>query len=337
MQTRSFENAFQLVDYTEELNLIPNIWGLTNELGIFREESVSQNSVTIEQSEGTLSLIGDTVRGTRNLVNKDDTRKLFSYAIPHFGLDDYVSPSDVQGKRMYGSADMAETEAAVIARKLERIARNHAATKEAARMYAITNGAVYAPNGSVAGNYYTDFGVTRKEKDFLFGTTTSDILGFTRECFDHVQDNILTGEVVTGAVVLCSSTFFDKLVNHATVKDAYKYYSSTQEPLRNSLRSGRYDRFNYNGIDFIKYRASFNGTALIPDGDAYMLPTGTADMFITYYGPANKFSHVNTLGEPAYVFTQRDSGDEKIVLQSESNHLHLVRRPGALVRLTSST
>jgi len=337
MQTRSFQSEFKLVDYTEALNLIPNTWGLTNELGIFREESVSQHSITIEQSEGTLSLIGDTVRGTRNIVNKDDTRKMFSYAIPHFALDDNVTPADVQGIRAYGSADMAETEAAVIQRKLERIARNHAMTREAARMYAITTGAIYAPNGTVSGNYYTDFGVTRKEKDFLFGTTTSDILGFTKECFDHVQDNILNGEVVNGGIVLCSPTFFRKLINHATVKDAFKYYSSTQEPLRNSLRSGRYDTFNFGGVDFIEYRGSVNGTAFIPDGDAYMLPTGTTDMFITYFGPANKRSLVNTLGEPAYVFAYPDGYDENTLLQSESNHLHLVRRPGALVRLTSST
>jgi hypothetical protein len=32
MQTRSFEKPFELVDYTEELLLVPNKWGLINEL-----------------------------------------------------------------------------------------------------------------------------------------------------------------------------------------------------------------------------------------------------------------------------------------------------------------
>ena len=132
-QVRSFEKPFELVDYTEELLLVPNKWGLINELGIFRNEGVAQHSITVESSQGTLGLVTDKVRGERNNVNKDDTRNLRSFAIPHFPLDDGIKPEDVQGKRAYGSADAAETEAAVVARKLERIRMSHAATLEAAR------------------------------------------------------------------------------------------------------------------------------------------------------------------------------------------------------------
>lgn len=334
--TRSFSNAFELQDYTPELLLVPNQWGLINELGIFRNESVSQHSVTVESRNGTLGLITDQVRGARNLVNKDDTRTLRSFAIPHFPLDDAIKPEDIQGKRAYGSADQAETEATVIARKLERIRMNHAITLEAARAYAITTGAIYAPNGTVAGNYYTDFGVTRKEVDLALGTSTSDVLGKSEEGLDHIQVNIQSGEVVNNVIVLCSPTFFAKLISHATIKEAFKYYSSTQEPLRNRLGSGLYRRFVYGGVEYIEYKGSYNGQALIPAGDAYMLPVGTQDTFVSYFSCANKFSHVNTLGEEAYVFSYRNPEDSEIVLQSESNHLHLVRRPQAVVRLYTS-
>ena len=84
MQTRSFEKAFELVDYTEELLLVPNTWGLINELGVFRNESISQHTITVESNAGTLGVITDQVRGSRNLVNKDDTRALRSFAVPHF-------------------------------------------------------------------------------------------------------------------------------------------------------------------------------------------------------------------------------------------------------------
>ena len=335
-QVRSFEKPFELVDYTQELLLVPNKWGLINELGIFRDESVSQHSITVEASEGTLGLVTDQVRGARNTMNKDDTRNLRSFAIPHFPLDDAIKPQDIQGKRAYGSADMAETEAAVIARKLERIRMNHAVTLEAARAYALTTGAIYAPNGTVAGNFYTDFGVTRKSIDFVLGTSTTDLTAKSEEGIAHIQDNILSGEVVNEIIVLCSPTFFAKLIAHASVKEAYKYYTSTQEPLRNRLGSGVYRRFVHGGVTYIEYRGSFNGTALIPAGEAYMLPTGTNDMFISYFSPANKFTHVNTLGETAYAFTYRDPKDSEISIETESNFLNLVRRPGALVKLTTS-
>jgi hypothetical protein len=336
MQTRSFEKPFELVDYTEELLLVPNKWGLINELGIFSEEGVAQHSVTVESSEGTLGLITDKIRGERNNVNKSDTRALRSFPIGHFPLDDAVKPEDVQGKRAYGSADQAETEAAVIARKLERIRMNHAVTLEAARAYAITTGAIYAPNGTVSGNFYTDFGITRKSIDFVLGTSTTDLNAKSEEGIAFIQDNILSGEVVNEIIVLCSPAFFGKLINHATVKEAYKYYTSTQEPLRNRLGSGVYRRFVHGGVTYIEYRGSYNGTALIPAGEAYMLPQGTSDMFLTYFSPANKFSHVNTVGEQAYVFTYRNPTDSEILIQSESNFLNLVRRPQAVIQLTTS-
>lgn len=336
MQTRSFEKPFELVDYTEELLLVPNKWGLINELGLFGEEGVAQHSVTVESSEGTLGLVTDKVRGERNNVAKSDTRALRSFAIPHFPMDDAVKPEDVQGKRAYGSADQAETEAAVIARKLERIRMNHSVTLEAARAFAITAGAIYAPNGTVAGNFYTDFGVTRKEIDFVLGTSTTDLNAKSEEGIAHIQDNILSGEVVSNIIVLCSPAFFGKLINHATVKEAYKYYTSTQEPLRNRLGSGVYRRFVHGGVEYVEYRGSYNGTALIPAGEAYMLPQGTADMFKTYFSPANKFSHVNTIGEQAYVFTYRDPKDSEIQIQSEANFLNLIRRPQAVIKLTTS-
>lgn len=335
MIIRSFDRPFEMVDLTEELNLVPNTWGLINELGIFRNESVTQHTVMVESTSGSLSVIGDTVRGVRNLVNKDDTRQIRSFAIPHFTLDDAVSPMDLQGKRAYGS-DNADTEAEVVARKLERIRRNHAITMEAARAYALTTGAIYAPNGTVVDNYYTSFGITRKEVDFVLGTSTTELTLKIEEVIAHIQDNQLSGEVMSNVVVLCSPEFFGKLITHATIKDAYKYYTSTQEPLRQRLGSGLYRRFVHGGVEFIEYRGSYNGTRLIPVGDAYALPMGSSDTFISYFSPANKLSLVNTLGQEVYAFQYRDPKDEGLLLQTESNQLHLVRRPQTVVRLYSS-
>jgi len=334
---RSFDKPFEVVDLTAELNLIPNTWGLINELGVFASEGVAQHTVTVESMAGSLAVIADQVRGARNNVNKDDPRALRSFAIPHFPLDDYVTPQDLQGKRAYGNSDAAETEAAVVARKLERIRRNHAVTLEAARAFAITTGQIYAPNGTVVGNYYTDFGITRKELDFVLGTAGTEVNEKAEELIAHIQDNILTGENIAGVVALCSPQFFAKLIKQANVKEAYKYYASTQELLRNRLGGGSlYRRFEHGGVTYIEYRGSYNGTALIPAGDAYFMPTGTVDTFISYFSPANKFSHVNTVGEEAYVFQYRDQKDESILLQSEHNALHLVRRPAVICRAFSS-
>ena len=333
---RSFTNGFQLTDLTQDLLLIPNTWGLINELGIFSPESVSQNTITIESTTGTLGLITDRIRGDRNNVNRDDNRVLRSMPLGHFPLDDSVKPDDIQGIRAYGTSEVAETEANVIARKLERIRRNHAVTLEFARAQAITQGTVYAPNGTISGNFYTEFGVTRKEIDFVLGTATTNILGKSEEGIAHIQDNIMSGEAVSNIIVLCSPEFFAKLIDHASVKEAYKYYSSTQEPLRQRLGTGIYRRFLHGSVEYIEVRSSYNGQRLIPVGEAYMLPQGTTDTFKTYFGPANKFSFTNTLGEQAYVWVNRDQNDSEITIQSESNFLNLIRRPQCVVKLTTS-
>lgn len=334
---RSFTKPFEMVDYTEALISVPNQWGLVNELGIFRNESIAQHSITIEKIDGTLGLITDQFRGTRNLVNKDDTRQLLSFAMPHFPLDDYISPNDVQGKRAYGNADTSETEAAVMARKMTRIRQNHAQLLETARCYSLTNGAIFAPSGTVTGNYYTSFGVTRKDVNFVLNVGTTDVISKNEEVIAHIQDNILSGESVNNIIGLCSPGFFAAYIAQAGVQEAYKYYASTQEPLRERLKSGIYRRFVHGGLELIEYRGvSPAGTALIPTNEAYFMPVGTVDTFMSYFGPANKFSHVNTLGEEAYAFVYKDQKDEKVEIQTESNMINLIRRPACVVRGTAS-
>ena len=45
MLVRSFANGFQVQDWTEELNVIPNQWGTIGEFGIFQSEPVQASSV----------------------------------------------------------------------------------------------------------------------------------------------------------------------------------------------------------------------------------------------------------------------------------------------------
>lgn len=336
--TRSFTAPFEMTDLTEELLLIPNTYGLVNQLGIFREESVTQHMISVESSTSTLSLIPDRVRGDRNNVNKDRTREIRAFPIPHYPLDDYIAPEDIQGKRAYGS-DNAETVAAVKMRKLEDIRRKHAITLETSRMVAITQGTIYAPNGTVAGNYYTDFNITRKEVAFDLSNAATNVIDKITEVTDHIQENLLDGDVATEFVALCSPEFFDDLINQAGVKEAYKFYASTQEPLRNGLRDGRYKKFVHGDVTFYRYVGSYKDAdgvtqKLVPAGEAYFLPLGTMDTFMTYYSPANKLDYVNTLGEQAYVFEYTDPKGSKIEVESESNVLNLLRRPSAVVRAT---
>lgn len=328
---------YEMVDYTGEIVTIPNQWGLINSLGLFEEQGVAELNVQFEKREVNAAILVDRVRGERSTVNKDNLRSIHAFAIPHFNLDDYITPADLSGKRAY-NGDKVDTLAEVRARKLERIRMSYAWTTEFARAKLLTSGEVYAPNGTVNYNWYDVFGVTRKEVDFALGTPGTEITDKIEEVIAHIQDTLTNGSLATGIIALCSPEFFSKLIKHAKVVSAYTYYSSTQEPLRQRLGGpdALHRRFVHGGIEFIEYRGSYDGQRLIPAGDAYFLPQGVSDVYATYFAPAQKFDIVNTVGEQVYAFEYADPRGEKYEIETESNFLNMLKRPQVVVRAHSS-
>ncbi len=337
MITRSFGNNFEVQDFTQELAMVPNIRTPLSDLNLFRPESIATTSVVFEQTFGTLGLLSDVYRGGSVYANSDETRKLHTYAVPYFKVIDRLTAQDIQSKRAYGSADQAETQAMALERKMTRMKRSALMTSEYAKFYAITQGKIYSPSGAVAhSSFYTDFGVTRKEIDFALDVSTTDVLAKIEEAVAHVQDNLLSGDVYSGVVCLCSPEFFAALVGHAKVSTAFTYYSSTQEPNRNRLGGDNtlHREFFYGGCLFREIRDGVNGTRFIGTDEAYFLPIGTQDTFVSYWAPSNKLDLANSLGEEMYLFQTRNPNGESLDLELEFSQVHLLRRPQGIVKAT---
>lgn len=335
--TRSFSDANGVQDFTPAINLVPNQWGLVQQLGLFQESGISQTTFGFDVITRDGALITDIARGAIPQVGKDDSRKTHSLTMPRYAAMDAIYPQDIQGKRMYGSADESETLAAVRMRKMERIRQNFAWTLEKARIQVLSDGSVFAPNGTVSINYYTEFSVTQKVVDMVFGTAASDILGKTEEGIASILDN-LSGDNASGFVALCSPKFFSALIKHNTTKVAYQYYTSTgqQQPLRERLggNTTMYRSFEYGGVTWLEYRAAYAGTQLITDGDAILLPVGT-NAFATMYGPCARFDFVNSEGSPLYLFETQTPTEYK--LEAETNFINVLEKPAQVVKFTSST
>jgi hypothetical protein len=160
---------------------------------------------------------------------------------------------------------------------MERIRKAHADTLELARAQLITAGTVYSPTGTAALDWNAEFGWTRVVVDFTLGTSTTDVLEKIEAGLASVQDNA-NGQTHTGYVVLTSPEFFAKLIKHASVKQAYQYYTSTQEPLRQRLGGPltKNRMFDFGGVTFVEMRDTApNGTRHIPAGKAYLVLQGT--------------------------------------------------------------
>lgn len=339
MIIRSFGNGFEVQDWTQEVNVIPNQWGTIGKLGIFKEEPVAEHVVVFEEIIKDGNVLVDRVRGDRSPVGRDAQRKLHSFMVPHFPMEDQILPQDIQGKRAYGSATEVETFDAVRARKMERIRQNHAWTLEAARAQALVAGTVYAPSGTVSQDWYVEMtgGARPVGVDFLFGTGTTEVLAKIESAVATIQDN--SGSVqFDGIICLCSPEFFSKLISHASVKAAYQYYSSTQEIMRTGARTSAtamHREFFFGSVRFIELRDSYNGARLIPAGKAYFVPTGT-DYFKTYFSPANRFGLVNTLGEQVYMFEQAAPNGTAVTIESESNFVNALLKPLMVIEAFTS-
>lgn len=342
--THSFENAYTIVDYTEELMLVPNMWNLIEQEGIFASEGISTNVVVFDKTQTTAQLVEDKPYGERSTFGGNENTALFSYAIPTFPLDDDITIGDVFGLRRVGTADMRESVENVVAKKVTQIRRSHALTAEFARCQAI-QGLVYAPNSTIdTTDWYTTFGQTQTTVNFDFANTAVDQRANVQKVVAHIQDVFLSGGVLEEIIFFCTPNFFAALIANAQIEAAYTFYSSTQEPLRNDLRFGLYRRFTWQGVTFIEYRGKLpqEGTAaavpFFPEttgGQAWALPTGSGS-FITYYGPAYRFDEVGADGAESYMWTYEDQRQSVIEVQSESNFLSIPLRPELVVLCTNT-
>jgi hypothetical protein len=333
--------AFSSTSLTQAINIVPNDYGRIRELGLFAPEPIATTSVAVQYANGTLNLLPTRERGAPSSLGMPEKRGIRQFGCFHIPHDDFVRADDVQNIISRVAADQViDSVQSLVNRKQIVMRRKHAITLEHMRMGAL-RGEILDSDGSSLLNLFSAFGVTQKSIDFVFGTGATDVGSKVDELNSYMEDNLM-GEVMSGIHVLCSPEWFSKLVGHASVKEIWKYYDGTFNVLRENVRK----RFEFRGVTFEEYRGSANflqedGTygsrRFIAAGEAIAFPLGTTDTFTTYFAPADFMDTVNSLGEEIYVRQAVDPEFQRWVkIHSQSNPLPLVKRPGLLVRLTSS-
>ena len=241
-----------------------------------------------------------------------------------------------QGVRGFGVADAADPLATVMERKLTRMRVKHAQTREYMEVNAL-RGIVKDGAGTTLYDYFSEFGLAQLAVDFVLGTAGTQVQAKVREVLRHVETE-LKGETMSGVLALVSPEFFDKLIGHAKVEEAYKYFSSTgAQPLREDTRR----RFPFAGIVFEEYNATVTLSTgatetLIPAGEGIAFPLGTLDTFVTHGAPANLIETVNTVGLPIYARQISRPDGSAIEVKTEASILPVNKRPRLAVRIHSS-
>jgi len=333
--TNPFANdAFNMVALTAAINKLPNLYGRLEQLNLMPAEGIRTRTVVIEEQNGVLNLLPTRPVGAPGTVGVTGKRKVRSFVVPHIPHDDVVLPEEVQGLRAFGSENELETIANLMARKLQTMRNKHAITLEHLRMGAL-KGVILDADGSTLYNLYTEFGITPKVVNFALTSNTTEVLTKVLEVKRHIEDNLM-GEIMTGVMCLCSPEFFDALVTHPKVKEAYQFYLRTQQ-LGEDYRT----RFYFGGVTFEEYRGQAtdaNGVVrrFIAEGEAHFFPVGTANTFRTFFAPADFNETASTIGLPLYAKQEPRKFDRGTDLHTQSNPLPICLRPEVLVRATKS-
>lgn len=332
---QSTQNAFQLVDRTNEILKLPQSWTLLGDSGLFRDEFLSTSTVTFEERNGALSVIKDQIRGAKPQTRSGTVRKLHAYQTSHHPVEDSVYPQDIAGVIRPGSTNQeVDQEAAAVLRKMVEIERSYAVTKEIAQFKTLSTGNIWAPNGTISANFYSDMGVARNEVNFELATATTDVIDKCNQIVAGFQASANEGQVVSRVVGYASPAFFSALVAHPKVVQTHIYQQIGLDNITQQRAGGMglYRRLNFGGIEFIEVATVIAGETLVPVKDCVFVAFANDDSFVCYHSPAQRFGYVNTVAERMYAWVYKNERATEITIEAEMGMLNVLRRPNFVSR-----
>lgn len=320
-------DAFTTVSLTKAINVAPHFPQRLAELGLFSEEGMTTTNAMIEQLGSTLSLVPSGTRGSPANATAGDKAKLIPFPAVHLPQRATIIADSVQNLRAFGSESELETVQTVVNKRLEKMRRNLDATIEFHRMGAIKGQVLDSDGISVLLDLYTAFGVTQQTHNMALATATTKVRAEIVKAKRKSEDD-LGGLMYKSMRAFCSPEFFDQFVSHGSVEAAYDRWMNG-EFLRADLRAG----FYHGGVFWEEYRGKVGSTSFIPANEAYLVPEGVPDMFITHYAPADYEETVNTIGLPYYAKQEPMRMAKGRDLEAQSNPLCLNTRPRSVIKL----
>jgi hypothetical protein len=323
------DDAFSLSSLTKSINDAPHQPGRIGQLGLFSEEGINTTSLMIEKQGTTLNLVSAGQRGAPAAPVQGDKRQMLSIMPVHLPQRATINADEVQNVRAFGAETEVETVQNIVNKRLNKLRRNLDATIEYQRMGAIKGQVLDADGSTVLLDLFNTFGVSQQTKSLVLGTPTTKVRTKVVEA-KRLMEVELGNLMYSDIRVLCSAAFFDAFIDHAAVVAAYDRYQNG-EFFRNDQRGG----FYFGGVFWEEYRGKVGSIDFIADGDAYMIPSGVSDLFVTNYAPADYMETVNTNGLPYYAKQEVMRMDKGIEIESQSNPISICTRPRSVIKLTA--
>lgn len=322
------DDAFSLSSLTAAINdalFVPN---RIASLALFDEEGITTTVVQIERDGDTLALVPAGVRGAPANVVTGDRRSMLPFNTVHLPQRAAIKADEIQNLRAFGSESELEAIQTVVNRRLGKMRRQLDATHEYHRIGAIKGQILDADGKTVIEDLLERFRIERTTIDFALDQANTEIRTKCAQVLDGIED-ALGAIPFSGVRVLCGRNFWNLLIVLKTVKETY--LNST---LAAQLRGDTRDAFDIGGCTFERYRGRVGTVGFVGDDEAFAVPEGVSELFITRFAPADYMEAVNTTGLPYYAKQELMDFSKGVEIEAQSNPIHLCTRPKAVIRLT---
>jgi hypothetical protein len=319
-----------LQDFTPMTALVERNTNLLQELGLFETIFGTSTVAAVErETEGSDAISAKERGGERNYASKNTAQTEY-FKIPFYPLDFKQTAADIQDFREFATSDNPMTANSGLARALKRITLSHDKLKTQV-MYNALKGST-SGGGQYTIDLATKWGVTATTANVDFtNAAVNPAQIIEKDAREVIQTKAQNAADQYQVICICGSGWFNGLVNHPLVQNAFDKYSSAQEPLRQRLGSNLVNRsFDYQGITYLEDATS----GQIARGDAYVLPLGIADMFQLHYAPADVEELANTVAQEQYIFEVKTHRNTK--LETECSFQAMNSRPELVIKSTGT-
>lgn len=343
MDAETFNFPYTSTHLTEQVNRIPNLFGLLQAIALFSSEGSISTVVEIRIEDGILRVLPAKERGAPGTEAEREPGRTLYFPVPHFPHRDLITPRDIQDMLvMVARSKRPATMDDEMAKRLLNIRNNHAITLEYVRMGAV-KGQIKDGDGTTLYDLFDTFGIQKKVVHFALANAATDVMAKCEEVTDHVMTN-LKGEVSNGIATIVSGSFFNKFVQHDKVRRHWENWqgASAIANMTRDRSGGNWGReFEFGNLYFREYKGTFplkvnNNSTTVPAveaGKGHAYPTGTMDTFKTWFAPADTMSGANKPGDEVFISPKVLDHDKGVELWSESNPLAICKRPEVLVEL----
>jgi hypothetical protein len=303
-------------------------------MGLFSEQGVTTTSIEIEKVGLSLQLVKAGQRGGEGgQVAPRGKRNLRSLKVVHLPQRDAITADEVQNVRAFGTESELQTAQALMNQRLEQMRLNNDVTMEWQMLGAIKGIVMDSDGTTPLYNLFTEFEVEQQSMSFALNVDATKVKVKCTELQRKIEAQ-LGGIPYRGIHVLCSEEFFDGLVGHPVVEKAYDRWMDGEFMRTQQRKENGGGAFLFGNVLWEEYRGKVGDTRFIEQDAAYAIPLGVPNLFKTYFGPADYFETVNTIGLPYYAKQMMAPNGKRIDIEAQSNPLHLCTRPTAITKLT---